>query len=147
MERRRFLNILLTGLGSTALASFAYPLLRFITPPRAKASIQKLTISKGDISEGDAKEIVLGNTPAIIINVTGKGYIALSRVCTHLGCLVQYDKGERKLVCPCHAGFFDLEGHVLSGPPPKPLQAIPLSVEGGNIIIGQHYVQKNNKGH
>jgi len=130
------LSILLTALGSTAIVSFAYPLLRFVAPPQAKTGIQKLTIKKDDISAGESKEIVLGNTPAIIINVTGKGYIALSRVCTHLGCLVQYDKGEQKLVCPCHAGFFDLEGHVLSGPPPKPLQAIPLSVEGGNIIIG-----------
>jgi len=136
LERRRFLSILLTALGSTAIVSFAYPLLRFVAPPQAKTGIQKLTIKKDDISAGESKEIVLGNTPAIIINVTGKGYIALSRVCTHLGCLVQYDKGEQKLVCPCHAGFFDLEGHVLSGPPPKPLQAIPLSVEGGNIIIG-----------
>jgi cytochrome b6-f complex iron-sulfur subunit len=136
LERRRFLGILLTALGSTAIASFAYPLLRFVAPPLAKSSIQKLTIRKDDISAGEAKEIVLGNTPAIIINVTGKGYIVLSRICTHLGCLVQYDKGEQKLVCPCHAGFFDLEGHVISGPPPKPLQTIPLSVEGGNIIIG-----------
>jgi cytochrome b6-f complex iron-sulfur subunit len=136
LERRRFLGILLTALGSTAIASFAYPLLRFVAPPRAKDGGQKLTISKDDIAAGEAKEIVLGNTPAIVINVTGKGYIALSRVCTHLGCLVQYDKGEQKLVCPCHAGFFNLEGHVISGPPPKPLQAIPLSVEGGNIIIG-----------
>jgi len=136
LERRRFLGILLTVLGSTAIASFVYPLLRFIAPPQAKAGIQKLTIRKDEISAGEAKEIVLGNTPAIIVNVTGKGYIALSRVCTHLGCLVQYDKAEQKLVCPCHAGLFDLEGRVISGPPPKPLQAIPLSVEGGNIIIG-----------
>jgi len=136
LERRRFLSILLTALGSTAIASFAYPLLRFVAPPRTKSSLQKLTIRKDDISAGEAKEIVLGNTPAIIINVTGKGYIVLSRICTNLGCLVQYDKGEQKLVCPCHAGFFDLEGHVISGPPPKPLQTIPLSVEGGNIIIG-----------
>lgn len=136
MERRRFLSILLTALGSTAIASFAYPLLRFVAPPKMKTNIQKLTIRKDDIASGEAKEIVLGSTPAIIINVAGKGYIALTRVCTHLGCLVQYDKGEQKLVCPCHAGFFDLEGHVLSGPPPKPLQTLPLSVEGGNIIIG-----------
>jgi cytochrome b6-f complex iron-sulfur subunit len=136
LERRRFLGIILTALGSTAAAAFAYPLLRFVAPPRAKSDIQKITINKDDIKAGEAKEIVLGNTPAIVINVTGKGYIALSRVCTHLGCIVQYDKGEQKLVCPCHAGFFDLEGHVLSGPPPKPLQTIPLSVEGGNIIIG-----------
>lgn len=136
MERRRFLSILLTALGSTAIVSFAYPLLRFVAPPQAKTGIQKISIKKDDIPAGEAKEIVLGSMPAIVINVTGKGYIALSRVCTHLGCLVQYDKGEQKLVCPCHAGFFDLEGHVISGPPPKPLQTIPLNVEGGNIIIG-----------
>lgn len=136
MERRRFLRILLTALGSTAMVSFAYPLIRFIAPPRNKLSNQKVTISKGDIQAGEAKEIVLGNMPAIVINVAGKGYIALSRVCTHLGCLVQYDTRKQILVCPCHAGSFDLEGRVISGPPPKPLETIPLSVQGGDITIG-----------
>jgi cytochrome b6-f complex iron-sulfur subunit len=122
--------------GLTALGSFLYPLSRFIAPPLARKFTSNLSIKKDLISVGGAKEIVLGNTPAIIINVPDKGFVAVSRVCTHLGCLVQYDKKEKRLLCPCHAGVFDLEGKVLSGPPPKPLETIPLKVEGGILLIG-----------
>jgi cytochrome b6-f complex iron-sulfur subunit len=136
LHRRGFLRLLLSITGLTALGSFLYPLSRFIAPPLARKFTSNLSIKKDLISVGGAKEIVLGNTPAIIINVPDKGFVAVSRVCTHLGCLVQYDKKEKRLLCPCHAGVFDLEGKVLSGPPPKPLETIPLKVEGGILLIG-----------
>ncbi len=136
MHRRGFLRFLLSVFSLTALGSFLYPISRFIAPPLASKFTSKLSIEKDLIPVGGAKEIVLGNTPAIIINVPDKGYVAVSRVCTHLGCLVQYDKKGMRLICPCHAGVFDLEGKVLSGPPPKPLETIPLKVEGGNLLIG-----------
>jgi cytochrome b6-f complex iron-sulfur subunit len=134
MERRSFLGFIGSALGLTAFGSMAYPLIRYLAPPKAKHKGGTYTFTKADI--GDSKEIVYQQTPAIIINRPGKGYIALSRVCTHLGCLVEYDRGSRRLVCPCHAGTFDLEGRVLSGPPPSPLPTIPLSVEGEEITIG-----------
>ncbi len=136
MKRRSFLHLILWILGSTALGSFAYPLVRFLAPPEKKTRAGKVIIKKDEIQTGEAKEILFGNTPAIIINRYGRGYIALSKVCTHLGCLVEYDKEKKKLICPCHAGLYSLEGHVESGPPPKPLSILPLKVEGENIIIG-----------
>ena len=57
-------------------------------------------------------------------------------VCSHLGCLVDYDKVRNRIFCPCHAAVFDLEGNVVTGPPPKPLQKLPLRVEGESIVIG-----------
>lgn len=136
MKRRDFLSLLLAIFGATAMGSFAYPLMRFLAPPEEKAGIKKMTLDKRDILTGKAKEVILGTTPAIIIDRPGKGYIALSRVCTHLGCLVNYDEEEERLVCPCHAGIYDLDGRVLSGPPPRPLQQLPLKVEGNKIIVG-----------
>lgn len=136
MHRRGFLRFLLSVFSLTALGSFLYPISRFIAPPLASKFTSKLSIEKDLIPVGGAKEIVLGNAPAIIINVPDKGYVAVSRVCTHLGCLVQYDKKSKRLICPCHAGVFDLEGKVLSGPPPKPLETIPLKVEGAHLSIG-----------
>ncbi len=135
MNRRGFLGLILAILGSTAAGAMGYPLLRFLAPPRTKVSAAKLIFKKDEILTGEAKEIIFGNIPAIVINRPGKGYIALSKVCTHLGCLVKYDKENKKLVCPCHAGVYDLEGHVVSGPPPKPLPVLDLRVEGENIII------------
>lgn len=136
MKRRKFLKSLLALLGSTTLISFAYPLVRFIAPPSKKVEVKRLSLQKNEIPAGEARKIVFNDTPAIIINRPGKGYIALSRVCTHLGCLVGYNKAKGELICPCHAGVFNLDGKVLSGPPPKPLAEFPLRVEGDTIIIG-----------
>lgn len=136
MKRRAFLKSLLGLFGATALVSFSYPLLRFFAPPRSEARVQRISILKKDVPVGEAKEIVFNNTPAIVINRSGKGFIALSKVCTHLGCLVEYEKGKNRLFCPCHAGIYDLEGNVVSGPPPRPLPKFPISVEGEKIIIG-----------
>lgn len=134
MDRRKFLSFLLTAFGTGAFVSLAYPLIRYLAPPKPDVGTARQTLKKSDI--GDAKEILFQETPTIIINRPGKGYIALSRVCTHLGCLLEYDKLQKKLICPCHAGVFNLEGRVVSGPPPEPLLTFPLRVEGEDITIG-----------
>ncbi len=136
MKRRRFLGFLLTILGITALGSFVYPLLRFLSPASGKAAAQQVTLKKAEIPVGGAKEIPLNGTPAIVINRPGKGFVALSRVCSHLGCLVEYDRAQNRLICPCHGAFFDLEGKVISGPPPKALTQFPIKVESESILIG-----------
>jgi len=136
MKRRTFLSVIMAFLCSTGLVSFAYPLFRFLAPSGAGEKAQKITIKNDEIPSGEAKDIILNNTPVTIINRPGKGFIALSRVCTHLGCLVEYNRTKNDLICPCHAGAYDLEGNVVSGPPPKPLQKFPIQVEGENIVIG-----------
>jgi Rieske Fe-S protein len=100
------------------------------------ADTQKVVIRKSDVPSGEAKNFVYRNAPAVLINRPDKGFIVLSRTCTHLGCLVEYHHAQLLLICPCHAGTYDLEGNVLSGPPPKPLTAIPFRIEGENIVIG-----------
>ncbi len=134
--RRGFLKLALAILGSTALLSFAYPLLRFLAPPVEKGERKRISIKRSEIMPGDAKNIIINSSSLVVINREGKGFIALSRVCTHLGCLVEYDKGKKRLVCPCHAGVFDIDGNVVSGPPPKPLPKVALRLEGENIVIG-----------
>jgi len=109
---------------------------RFLAPPGIEAKAQELILRKVDVPVGAAKNIVFNNTPAIIFNNKDKGYVALSKVCTHLGCIVEYNSEKNSLICPCHAGIFDLQGNVRSGPPPKSLTRIPVRVEGENIVIG-----------
>ena len=123
-------------LGTTLLASFIYPLVRFLAPPEGEAEGKKIVIKRSEIPVGSAKDIVVNNVPSIIINTPEKGFIVLSKVCTHLGCLVEYDKIKGRLLCPCHAGVYTLDGNVVSGPPPKPLRRFPLQVEGEEILIG-----------
>jgi cytochrome b6-f complex iron-sulfur subunit len=137
MKRRRFLKIILAFLGSITVLSFLFSILKFLTALPTRASdAQKIVVRKSEIPSGEAKNIIYQNAPAVVINRPDKGFIALSRTCTHLGCLVEFNKNRQKLICPCHAGTYDLDGSVESGPPPKPLTAIPLKIEGDNIIIG-----------
>lgn len=136
MKRRNFLRLVLTVLGSVSFASFAYPLVRFLAPPAGEVSAKRLLIAKAEIPVGMSKNVVFNNKPAIVINSPGKGFIALSKVCTHLGCLVDYDRDSGRLLCPCHAGTYDLEGNVLSGPPPRALPKLPLRIEGDHLAIG-----------
>jgi cytochrome b6-f complex iron-sulfur subunit len=136
MNRRRFLKSLLALLGTTLFASFIYPLARFLAPPSGEAEGKKVIIKRSEIPAGSAKDIVVNNIPSIIINTPDKGFIVLSKICTHLGCLVEYDKTKSRLLCPCHAGVYSLDGNVVSGPPPKPLRKFPVKVEGEEILIG-----------
>ncbi len=135
-NRRQFLQKILALLGLTTFASFLYPLYRYFSPPAEEAGAKRLVLSKREISLGDAKEIVFNNTPGVVINRPDQGYIVLSRICTHLGCLVDYQKDKKRLLCPCHGGTYDLSGRVIAGPPPRPLPQFPLKVEGDSIIIG-----------
>lgn len=138
MKRRNFLTSLLAFFGSATFLSFAYPLVRFLAPLKGTTHEDKVVIKKSELIAGAAKYITFKNKPTMIIHRlgAGKGIIALSRVCTHLGCLVYFDEGEQKIICPCHAAKFTIEGHVLSGPAPKPLESIPLRVEAERVILG-----------
>jgi cytochrome b6-f complex iron-sulfur subunit len=136
MERRQLLKASLAFLGTTTLISFVYPASKFLVAPKRSAQDTPLTINKDEIPTGTAKEFIFNEIPLVVINRRGSGFIALSRVCTHLGCLVGYDKFNNKLVCPCHAGEFDLEGRVLSGPATKSLQRYSLKITADQITIG-----------
>jgi cytochrome b6-f complex iron-sulfur subunit len=136
MKRRKFLQVITAALGASGLASFFYPLVRYLTPVAREAAVGTLKINKNEIPVGAAKEVHFNNIPIVVVNRRGKGYIALSRVCTHLGCLVNYDRDEEIFICPCHAAQFTQEGLRIRGPAPRPLEMIATREEGDEIIIG-----------
>lgn len=70
------------------------------------------------------------------IAASNEGLIALSPVCSHLGCLVNWDTNRSEFLCPCHGGRYDMEGRITGGPPPAPLSRLPLEVKGGKVYIG-----------
>jgi glycine/D-amino acid oxidase-like deaminating enzyme/nitrite reductase/ring-hydroxylating ferredoxin subunit len=51
---------------------------------------------------------------------------ALSPVCSHLGCQVNFNQAERSWDCPCHGSRFAVDGTVLQGPAVHRLERKPL---------------------
>jgi len=70
----------------------------------------------------------------LIIN-TGTGFTAVQADCTHQGCTVGYSSSSAKITCPCHGGVFDLNGNVLSGPPPSALHKYTVTQSGTVLTI------------
>jgi len=69
----------------------------------------------------------VGSEPANYPNVklwlsnTEQGLVALYKVCTHLGCLYNWNDQEGKFICPCHGSQFELDGDYIQGPAPRDL--------------------------
>lgn len=59
--------------------------------------------------------------------------LVFSATCTHLGCNVSWRKDESRFACPCHAGFYDADGKVTSGPPPRPLERLETRLTDGVV--------------
>jgi cytochrome b6-f complex iron-sulfur subunit len=135
--RRVFLNLLTGGIIGSLLTWFLYPIVRFLMPPRGNSQDPDVVqINAAEIPAGKSKVIDFKNTPTIVIN-TGQGLVALTAVCTHLGCIVQWDEPSQQIICPCHGARYDLNGNVKSGPAPKPLTLVKSRVVDDKILIGE----------
>ena len=74
-------------------------------------------------------------TDAILFKTKDEKVYALSRICTHEGCSVNFDLGQNKLICPCHGAEYESgEGNVLSGPTQRALKKINVKIDGDNVL-------------
>ncbi|MDD5656722.1 MAG: ubiquinol-cytochrome c reductase iron-sulfur subunit [Elusimicrobia bacterium] len=62
-------------------------------------------------------------------------FIAYDPHCTHLGCPYRWSRTRNEFLCPCHGGVFSMDGKVLAGPPPRPLDRYPTKVEAGRLLV------------
>jgi cytochrome b6-f complex iron-sulfur subunit len=135
-SRRTFLVASLGALGVAGLGAVLYPLLSYLAPSKSAGSKQSVTLKLSEIPEGGAKFFDLNGAAGVIIKLKDGNLAAFSAVCTHLGCIIQWQKDQYKFVCPCHGGQFSTEGAVLGGPPPKPLAKLAFAVTGDSVTIG-----------
>lgn len=56
--------------------------------------------------------------------------------CVHLGCAYNWVAARKEFMCPCHGGVYTIEGQVVAGPPPRPLDTLEWRIEGGNLVVG-----------
>jgi len=69
-----------------------------------------------------------------------QGYLAYSKLCTHLGCPVGlYEQQLQLLVCPCHQSMFDVTNGCIPnfGPAPRPLPQLPLQFDAAGYLQSQ----------
>jgi menaquinol-cytochrome c reductase iron-sulfur subunit len=59
--------------------------------------------------------------------------VIYSPLCTHLGCGYRWEDEKQAFFCPCHASVFDIDGKVLAGPAPRPLDRLPTRIEKGRL--------------
>lgn len=116
-----------------------YPIVRYLYPPRgAESSVSSVVAAKvGELVSNTAKIFRFGNRPGLLVNTPQGELKAFSAVCTHLNCTVQYDDQTSVIWCACHNGKFDLNGQVISGPPPRPLDAYQVNVRGDDVVVSK----------
>ena len=137
--RRRLVEVLLGGGLFASIVSAIYPVLRYlIPPPVADLGSDEVVASKvGDLKPNGSKIFRFGNRPALLLMTAEGEYRALSAVCTHLSCTVQYRNDLHEIWFACHNGLYDLAGRNLSGPPPRPLESYTVHLRGGEIVVSR----------
>jgi cytochrome b6-f complex iron-sulfur subunit len=74
-------------------------------------------------------------------------FVAVSAVCTHLGCTPRYLAGEDKFKCPCHGSGFYRTGVNFEGPAPRPLERARISLaDDGQILVDKSVKFQQEKG-
>jgi Rieske Fe-S protein len=138
-DRRTLVSWLLGGGVAASLASFFYPVIRFVNPPAvSEASVNEVDAGKvQDLKPNSGKIVKFGNKPALLVRVSDTEWKAFSAVCTHLNCTVQYRESRHDIWCACHNGTYDLNGRVQSGPPPRPLEELVVKVRGDQVVISR----------
>lgn len=149
-SRRSFLGFVIWAIGGLISMGVGVPALIYVIAP----SIQRKT-EEAWIRVGSTSKIDLG-TPTLfklkikrqvgwnvteeeiavyVITENGRDFMALSNICTHLGCRVRWVSDQDQFFCPCHNAIFMKDGTVAAGPPPRPLDQYQVKVENEQLYI------------
>ncbi len=130
LSRRKWIDVLLGSSAVAWLAAVVFPVLKYLTPPADEGGGGKATLTDAQRDELKAKGFLIlriGTDRVLAIKDGDVKVKALSAKCTHEGCTVQFQATEGLIWCACHNGKFNLDGRVLSGPPPRPLAAFAVA--------------------
>lgn len=135
-KRRKFLFVILGGIGSFVGVAATWPLFRYLSPRKVYNSGDTVSVSRDSVVLGKAYFFQFRGKTAVVLQLSPGNFVALSAVCTHLGCVVAWQEQAGEFLCPCHGGRFSAEGQVLGGPPPRPLETFDVTLEGDQLRIG-----------
>ena len=137
--RRDFLKGVLWGGLIAWVASVVYPLLAYLKPPeQPEVEVTSVKVGKlADLKNDSGMIVRFGNQPVIVVRLSSGEFRAFSATCTHLDCTVQYRNDLGVIWCACHNGKYDLNGRNITGPPPRPLDAFKVIVQGEDVLVAK----------
>lgn len=153
----------LMGTGGFMAATIMTPLVRFAIDPVLKAEDEAEFVPVGDISEfgPEPKRVDFKInqvdgwyesevTQTAWVSVNGDDVLALSPVCKHLGCMVNWNgnaDNPNRYFCPCHFGLYEKDGTNVPGtPPPQPLDEYETRVQDGKLYLGKIIPHRSLRG-
>ena len=152
LKKRQLMNSILLQSVYASCGTLIYGYLDFFVPPNIDSNLDGV-IAKDKDSNDIVSNQWLENHPypnrALVQGLKGNPYylittdtnqiekFALNAVCTHLGCVVPWNKAENKFMCPCHGSQYDSEGKVVRGPAPKSLALASTKTNNNKIILSE----------
>ena len=150
LSRRNFLSIATGAIGAVIGIVMAIPAVAYVVGPAlqrrtgenwvrlgptSKVELGNPTLFKTSVENQTGWIVSEDELSVYVLTEDGREYIALSNICTHLGCRVRWINDQGQYFCPCHNAAFDKIGLVVSGPPPKPLDRYETKVEDDQLYI------------
>jgi len=149
-SRRTFHLSAIYGLWGLIGAALAAPALVYLLfPPKARKEPE--WVEAGDAgslepnipvemvfrkNRVDGWKVISEKTTAWVVKLPGNEVVAFGPQCTHLGCAYHWDGSRNQFVCPCHSSAFSVDGSVVSGPAPRPLDRYQARVENSKLLLG-----------
>ena len=102
---------------------------------RTEAMLNTLEDVNSQLADPDSK---ISEQPEYITGIDRSikpDLLVVVGICTHLGCILFWNKEREVIACPCHEAYFSTNGAVISGPPTSALEEYRLVVEDGEIYV------------
>jgi menaquinol-cytochrome c reductase iron-sulfur subunit len=149
ISRRDFMGIATGAIGGLIALAMGIPAIAFIVGPALKkdeqnwirlGAVSKVelgvpTLFKANIKRQTGWIVSEEDYFVYILTENGRDYIAMTNVCSHLGCRVRWISNEDRFICPCHEAAFTKDGSVAFGPPPSPLDRFEVKVEDDQLFV------------
>jgi len=150
ISRREFMKYTIAALGGLIGLGYGIPAIGYVVAPalaksQAQQWIQLGAVSKVELGTPTLFKVNISRQTGWIVNQeelsvyvlteNGRDFVAMSNVCTHLGCRIRWIADQGQYYCPCHNGVYDKHGNVVSGPPPRPLDKYQTKVENDQLFI------------
>ena len=148
LNRREFFSFLSVGwvAFTAAMGAMATLALRFVYPNvNFEPEMDFIAGRPEDFEEGVDEKFKNG-FGVWMVKQEGK-LVALSNICTHLGCIPTWMPAELKFKCPCHGSGYYMNGVNFEGPAPRPLERYKISIlADGRIQVDKTRIFRYEKG-